>query len=194
MLIYQRVVALNMWVCLKIYGIHPKSNGWSLFQRAIDRGTLFRFWYGSTGSASPCVHGNLSWFLVPSGKLTMGKSPCWMGKLTISTGPFSIANCECHYQRLSWFPSSTQWIFIPKINQETSLVTKVGAERKATVTGKQLDITISEYIGIIGIITTIMMAILVSLGIAAWGSAQAIASSKAWVTRNPMVPCHMSVY
>ena len=35
------------------------------------------------------------YFDVPSGKLTVcyGKSPFLMGKLTISTGPFSIAFC-----------------------------------------------------------------------------------------------------
>ena len=41
---------------------------------------------------------------VPSGELTFcyGKSPCLLGKSTISTGPFSIANCFLWFSR--WCP------------------------------------------------------------------------------------------
>ena len=44
------------------------------------------------------------WFFLPSGKHTKnyGKSPCLMGKLTISTGPFSMSQTETNYQMVSF--------------------------------------------------------------------------------------------
>jgi hypothetical protein len=62
-------------------------------------------WIASSRNASPASASHLPWRdggmnqppvgMVPSGKRlhNYGTSPCLMGKSTISTGPFSIANC-----------------------------------------------------------------------------------------------------
>ena len=59
-------------------------------------------------------HGPCGWMGYPQKTATQndGKSPLFMGKLAILTGPFSIANCERHYQRVT---SHLEFVFYPEL-------------------------------------------------------------------------------